>query len=299
MSITRHLISKMAANWNEIDQKRLAKTKLADGVKIEKDIMYKDDGQKEQTLDIIYPESFIGKLPVIIDIHGGGFFYGDKELNRPYCYSLAKRGFLVFTVNYRLALYDYKIPHQIQDITAAISFVINNIKKYSGDTDNVFITGDSAGGYFAALSAMLVKTPRLQDVFGTVKIKLEVRAVGIVSGMMQINRKKLVFRSVRRVCLEKGYGKKEYYKDMVLEKIPEMEKFPPTFLISSADDYLHNMTFRFVKALEKNKTRYELRYLKKEKGKKFYHIFCVNHPDRIDSVKVVDEMTDFFKSQII
>ncbi|UKI14322.1 MAG: hypothetical protein L6V85_09755 [Clostridiales bacterium] len=35
------------------------------------------------------------KLPVIIDIHGGGWMYGDKDLNAPYCEALAKRGFVV------------------------------------------------------------------------------------------------------------------------------------------------------------------------------------------------------------
>ena len=38
------------------------------------------------------------KLPVIIDIHGGGWMYGDKGLNENYCRALADRGYVVFLI---------------------------------------------------------------------------------------------------------------------------------------------------------------------------------------------------------
>lgn len=54
-------------------------------------------------LDVYRPKSVEGALPVIVDIHGGGWYYGDKELNKYYCMSLVKYGFAVVNVSYRLA----------------------------------------------------------------------------------------------------------------------------------------------------------------------------------------------------
>ena len=54
-------------------------------------------------LDIYRPKASEGKLPVIIDVHGGGWVYGDKNLYSHYCMDLSRRGFAVVNFNYRLA----------------------------------------------------------------------------------------------------------------------------------------------------------------------------------------------------
>lgn len=47
---------------------------------VKKDIPYISDGNKYHLLDIYYPENAAEKLPVIIDIHGGGLMYAEKRL---------------------------------------------------------------------------------------------------------------------------------------------------------------------------------------------------------------------------
>ena len=54
-------------------------------------------------LDIYRPRDAEGKIPVIIDVHGGGWVYGDKVLYSHYCMDMARRGFAVVNFNYRLA----------------------------------------------------------------------------------------------------------------------------------------------------------------------------------------------------
>ena len=44
----------------------------------------------------------VHNLPVYIDVHGGGFVYGYKELNRNFCIALARRGFAVISISYRV-----------------------------------------------------------------------------------------------------------------------------------------------------------------------------------------------------
>ena len=44
-------------------------------------------------LDIYRPRDAEGKIPVIIDVHGGVWVYGDKDLYSNYCMDLARQGF--------------------------------------------------------------------------------------------------------------------------------------------------------------------------------------------------------------
>lgn len=66
------------------------------------DIAYGPD-KKWNVLDVYRPRDVQGKLPVIIDVHGGGWVYGDKEVYQYYCMALARRGFAVVNFTYRLA----------------------------------------------------------------------------------------------------------------------------------------------------------------------------------------------------
>ncbi len=54
------------------------------------------------------------------------------------------------SINYRMAP-QYSYPAYPQDVAAAVSYVIDNIDKYGGDPDDIFLSGHSAGGHLAAL----------------------------------------------------------------------------------------------------------------------------------------------------
>ena len=51
--------------------------------------------------DIYYPAELDAQTsyPVIVSVHGGGWFYGDKELYSYYCCHLASKGFVVLNFN--------------------------------------------------------------------------------------------------------------------------------------------------------------------------------------------------------
>ncbi len=66
------------------DTKRLSTQKMSEGISVLKDIPYTENADEYQLLDIYYPEGETEKRPVIIDIHGGGLMYGDKDMNRIY-----------------------------------------------------------------------------------------------------------------------------------------------------------------------------------------------------------------------
>ena len=94
-----------------------------------RNIPYGDD-PVWQLLDVFRPVGSEGKLlPVIVNVHGGGWVYGDKELYRFYCMSLAQRGFAVVSFSYRLAP-ETKFPAPMEDVNAVFTWIADNAAEY-------------------------------------------------------------------------------------------------------------------------------------------------------------------------
>lgn len=92
-------------------------------------------------LDIYYPKN-LKDFPTIVWFHGGGLTGGEKHFPSV----LKENGYCLVAVNYRLYP-KVKSPKFIEDASAAVAWVFNNIKSYGGDTSLIFIAGYSAGGY--------------------------------------------------------------------------------------------------------------------------------------------------------
>jgi para-nitrobenzyl esterase len=98
--------------------------------------------------------------PVMVWIHGGGFFAGFGGEERHNGVSLAKKGVVVVTLNYRLGAFGFlahpafaaESPYHaagnygLLDQLAALRWVQRNIARFGGDPSRVTIFGESAGG---------------------------------------------------------------------------------------------------------------------------------------------------------
>ncbi len=122
------------------------------------------------------------KWPVIISIHGGGWFYGDKELYRFYCMHLAEFGFAVVNYNYRLAP-EFRFPSPIEDAVAVLKWISENADKYNLDKENLFMTGDSAGAQLVSQMGTILSNGEYAALFGLdIPKDLKLKAVGLACG---------------------------------------------------------------------------------------------------------------------
>ncbi|RKP49447.1 carboxylesterase/lipase family protein [Trinickia fusca] len=99
------------------------------------------------------------KLPVLVYFHGGSFSAGDSSEPRYDGASLAARGIVSVTVNYRLGVFGFltlpqlaqESPHGASgnygmlDQVAALQWVRENIARFGGDPQKVTIGGESSG----------------------------------------------------------------------------------------------------------------------------------------------------------
>ena len=100
------------------------------------------------------------RRPVMVWIHGGGFFAGFGGEERHNGARLAQKGAVVVTLNYRLGAFGFlahpalsaESPHHaagnygLLDQIAALQWVKRNIARFGGDPSRVTIFGESAGG---------------------------------------------------------------------------------------------------------------------------------------------------------
>ncbi|TWU57045.1 Carboxylesterase NlhH [Rubripirellula tenax] len=124
------------------------------------DQRYCDNDGKAGLCDVLSPTGPppAEGYPAIIVVHGGGWMSGDKWTVEGYAKLLAKQGFVVINMNYRLAP-AFKFPSQVDDVRAAMLWVKSSAKRWSIDLSRLGVFGYSAGGHLTALVASLADEP--------------------------------------------------------------------------------------------------------------------------------------------
>lgn len=90
------------------------------------------------------------QLPVILNIHGGGFVIGRIEVDDAMCIDLARKlPVNVFSVEYRLAP-EYPYPTPLEDCYTALLWISKQAKNLNIDHERIIVHGISAGGGLAA-----------------------------------------------------------------------------------------------------------------------------------------------------
>ena len=135
---------------------------------------------RELELDF-YGNDFDGYQPLIVMVHGGGFMSGDKSSLENSAWRLADAGFKVACINYRLMgspdgtginintstlcfggqINDIAWYWAIQDLNAAIKFLVYNSGPFKVDPKGIFIYGESAG----AITTLQLAYASEQEIF--------------------------------------------------------------------------------------------------------------------------------------
>jgi acetyl esterase/lipase len=93
------------------------------------------------------------KAPVLVAVHGGGWQIGAKQFYRFWGLFLARAGYAVFSVDYRLGKPGV-YPAAVYDVKAAVQFIRARAGDYDLDPDRIGLIGDSAGAHLASLVAL-------------------------------------------------------------------------------------------------------------------------------------------------
>ena len=126
-------------------------------------------------MDIYLPKGDqLKERPLVLFIHGGGFFIGDKRDNAIvlWCQHFAKMGYVVASINYRMGFRPTKSSIErcgyraVQDAHAAMRFLVHNKEKYGINPEYLFVAGSSAGGVTTLNLAFMRNFNRPESVDG-------------------------------------------------------------------------------------------------------------------------------------
>lgn len=214
---------------------------LADDVKIatNTDIAFADEAPCR--LDTFFVRGK-QKYPVLFYIHGGGFVAGDKKYRKALAQWYASNGFFVLNVNYGLCP-EYKFPEPLIHLAQALNWACDNAEALGLDLDKMIVSGDSAGGYYAAMLAAMTYDKELQKLFGIVP-KARFGAAVLNCGLYDLKivlDKKMLFNMDERVFEHfTGVSADDFenyaYKDACVPVDHVTKEFPPTFLIYAQKD---------------------------------------------------------------
>ena len=265
----------------------------SDGLIEHRDIPYHNRSGKELLMDIFEPEVEKGvELPVIVNIHGGGLIDGNKNLSAGFCRQLAKRGYLVFSLEYRL-IPDVRVYEQFDDVCAGMDCIGRKLVDFDVDLTRIYLTAESAGAYLATYVAAMKKSKALQDAIGYPPTRMRFKALGLISGMFYTTRSDSLGWFLSRSI----YGKDQRSLAMAEYTNPEHPEIiytiPPCYLITSKADMLERYTLDFAGELGNKGVEHFLRHMGSDP--KLIHAFPVLRPDLPESERVIDEIIRWFR----
>ena len=243
-----------------------------------------------QRMDVFRPKDAEGVLPVLVDLHGGGFLLGKKEVNRLFCADMAKRGFLVFCPEYPLAP-EADLFAILRSLTASLDDIAEKLPEYGGDGESFFLCGDSAGAWLCVYLAALQGSQALRETAGVAGSRLPIRAIGLQSGMFYTTKRDKIGLFLPPSIYGKGWKKHPFRPYMDPEDPEILRALPPCFLTTSAGDFLRGYSRQFAAALKRAGADHAFQgFLTKS----LPHAFAAMLPEREECRQVNDAMAAWF-----
>jgi len=238
---------------------------------------------KWHLLDLYRPKDKEGKLPVLLNIHGGAWVYGDKKVYAPYCMYLAAQGFAVVNASYRLAP-KHTFPAPLEDVGSIMEWVVTNAKQYHLDLRNLFFVGDSAGAHLAtAYTAIQLNSDYAKEFPKiTVSPKFVPKALVLNCGVFDMEGEVEHRGVLLTPFLTDILGAKPTTSS--IKKMSPVQyitpDFPPVYLATSNGDFLRKHSHQLKEVLEQKKIDFVFKEYgnnKKTQG----HVFHLNLKNKV------------------
>jgi acetyl esterase/lipase len=123
---------------------------MGHAIRLARSFAYADGAR--QTLDVCHPVGAVA-APVVIFFYGGAWRSGNKWLYRYAAKALARRGYVAVLPDYRIYP-QVRYPLFLEDGARVVRWTKDNVKRFGGDPDKIFLSGHSAGAHIAAMLAI-------------------------------------------------------------------------------------------------------------------------------------------------
>ena len=272
------------------DIERLDQSAISEEITMISNVNYIPDDSMEHTLDIYFRNDGV-KKPILIDIHGGGFISHDKKVDSIFANVMAQNGFVVFSLNYRLAYPEYNVFDQIDDIDKATRWVVKHAFSYDGENKRMYVVGHSSGGVNAVAEVLLSLSSEMLSDYGFEKRDYTYRGLIIDCGLMHFYKNSIAYNGMRRMVFPKSYKNDRRYEYLLFDRNDDVNRLPKTVIITNESDQLKDMSYYFNELLGKRYVEHVL----SEKGSKG-HMGVIFDPKK-DGMILINEIFDYLGIQ--
>lgn len=287
LKFMKNKIEKDRKFWLQWEKDRDAKFTMPENVEFHEDVRL---GETDwEIVDIYMPKEQTAPLPVLIDIHGGGLVMGTKHQNLGFCADMAKRDFLTFAIEYPLVP-EATVIEQLNAVSKAVDAIGRALESYNGDSEKVYLVGDSAGAFLAMYVAVLQRNPTIVKEIPVTPTKTKIRALGLSSCMFYSTKmdEHGIFL-LANSFYGKGWRRKSFAPYINPEHPEVVNSLPPCFLSTAAGDFLREYTIQYEKAMTAAGIVHELVDL----PDKLEHAYNALYPDLPGSHLVNTMMAEF------
>ncbi len=272
------------------DIERLDQSAISEEITMISNVNYIPGDSMEHTLDIYFRNDGV-KKPILIDIHGGGFISHDKKVDSIFANVMAQNGFVVFSLNYRLAYPEYNVFDQIDDIDKATRWVVKHASLYDGENKRMYVVGHSSGGVNAVAEVLLSLSSEMLSDYGFEKRDYTYRGLIIDCGLMHFYKNSIAYNGMRRMVFPKSYKNDRRYEYLLFDRNDDVNRLPKTVIITNESDQLKDMSYYFNELLDKRYVEHVLL----EKGSKG-HMGVIFDPKK-DGMILINEIFDYLGIQ--
>lgn len=179
------------------------------------------------------------KLPLFVNIHGGGFTIGNPEMDDPYMMNIAQNANVkILSIDYSLAP-DEVFPQALNECYAVVKYAKEHAGELGIDPDHIAVGGHSAG---ANLSAGICLLDADKQALGIKCLILDYPPLDIATDpYLKPQPKKALPPKLCRL-FNAAYCTKEQAKDPLVSPVfattGQLKLFPPTLIITASQDSL-------------------------------------------------------------
>lgn len=278
------------------DKKRLATQTLPQGADLVAEVAYGE--HPLQRANIYRPTGSTGKLPVIIDIHGGGWYYGTHSLNFHFDRTICAKGYAVYSVGYRMA-FEVDWTEQVRDCMRCLGKLTEIADDYELDLDRVFLVGDSAGGYLAMQVLRVLHDRPFAVALALPEYPITIHSACFTCGAFTLTKTARIplARAFFGPILGKGYLKSPYVS-LADATMPKGIHYPPVLFTSCYGDFMRkDVLATYQKTLDNG---HDARLIFRDKcvTNKLSHVYNVLWPEWPESEETNNAMLAFFEGSL-
>ena len=187
------------------------------------------------------------KLPLFVNIHGGGFTLGNAEIDDPFMPNIANNANVkIINIDYSLAP-EFPFPKALNECYAVVKYAKEHPGEFGIDPDNIAVGGHSAGGNISAGICLMDNDSKLLKIkclildYPPLDIYTEAGLKPLPKGSLPV----FLCRLFDACYCNDKEARKNPLISPVFATIDEVRSFPPTLVITASRDSLCGEGERF------------------------------------------------------